>query len=258
MAKAKKQSSGSMHSSLSGKVISDKAIEVSKPSEIKAVSTYADAVATFCATVPDSAAQDVRAAVSFIHEVQAKMVENVLAIGDKLKQLRLVLGADSFSTFVRTVLPKMGISKSTAYRWLGLADSFVGHFPNPAVRAALIAHTDGRGIISEDKDKKTIALTPAFEAGMKLVGSAPTGTLNANEAEQYAIRLITASRKARTEARTGNGKHGAQAKAADRVYKLFSKFVGKYGTKAGESLVGRFDKLLTVSVGGEEDESKAA
>lgn len=56
-----------------------------------------------------------------ISQARQNIVVNVFAIGDSLNKLRFHLGSDKFH-FMRGVLPTLGISRSTGYRWLGLAE----------------------------------------------------------------------------------------------------------------------------------------
>lgn len=232
MAKSKKQASVAKPTAV--------ALEASK---VKTLDTYTDKLSRFCSSVLPAHAVAVKEAVAFISAAQQRMVENVMAIGERLNTLRTEIGADEFATFVKNVLPAMGISRSAGYRWMGISTNLRTTFPNPAVRAAIVAHTDGRGIIAADETGK-LELTPAFQTAIKKVGAVPTGSLNTEEAEQYTLRLISEANKARNEARHTT-KAEARAKAYKRIEDAFSLYAEKYGIKFANELLNDLGEFLT-------------
>src|SRR6516162_1133656 len=76
----------------------------------------------FCSKLTSVNSRAVVSAVCEIVSLRQQMVVNILAVGERLSELRASLGPVQFSFFMRTILPRLGISRSTGYRWLGLAE----------------------------------------------------------------------------------------------------------------------------------------
>lgn len=221
------------------------AVATTKKAEIAHFTTVNEALDKFFSNagnkVSNAVTQDVRAAVDAIRAEQVKMVEAAQAIGERLIAIRTKLGTDLWGTFVDTIVPRMGISRSSAFRWIGSAELVKAQLPNPTVRRALYLLTDGRNLTTTD-DKGKVVLTPAFQKAIKAVGAAPTGTLDDDKAEQYALRLKQELGKAGRNAVTNGEK---QKKAAEIIKARFAAFLKSYGTDAAEKLLTALDNHLT-------------
>jgi hypothetical protein len=211
----------------------------------------------FCASLSTSESRTVRNTVEEIGRLQRQVAVNALAIGDALYKLRTAIGSQEFHRFMREVLPKFGMSRSTAYRWLSFSERLVPLFPNPTVRQYLMAFTDGKGIVigakSEGAGDVHLGLTPAAENALKSLPPPPTGKTEIAASEEWVRQFIRATRKARWEARSKR-KGPAEARAA--IIDMFIRFADRYGLQAAEDLCGDLDKTLTQLV--DESSAKAA
>jgi hypothetical protein len=125
---------------------------------------------------------------------------NELANGEKLNALRLHMGSMRFGKFIGETLPKLGISKTTGYRWAKLASGLPRHFKNPLVRAQLTHAGSGRGIFMID-DKGKVCLTPAVRTALKQLPPEPRDK-DGFKARQWTELLLAGAGKARAKART--------------------------------------------------------
>lgn len=207
-------------------------------------SRLSSVVDEFCVGLSASDCRTVRSTVEEIARLQRQVAVNALAIGDSLCKLRTAIGSQEFHRFMRDVLPKFGVSRSTAYRWLGFTEKLPPLFPNPVVRQYLMAFTDGKGIVmsSKKEGETSLHLTPAAERALRGLAPAPVGRTDVAAIEQWVRQFIKAIRKVRSEARTKRRSSG-EARAA--IIQIFSRFAERYGLQAAEDLCGDLDKVLT-------------
>ena len=208
--------------------------------------TAETALAAFCQDLLAADLQNVKNAVREITGFQRQIITNMLAIGDQLNKLRSQLQPEIFCRFMTEMLPALGISRSTGYRWLSHADKLGSVFPNPVVRQYLTALTDGRGIIAHGQkhgkpDYAQIMLTPAAEIAIRSTAPAPQSAADRNECEQWVRQFVKAMGKARSRVRSrGSGFN----KERDDLIERFGRFASRYGLSLAEELCGCMDKIL--------------
>lgn len=222
--------------------------------EWKGLATFHTNSNEFCKLLSPSDSRYVQAAVTDIAELQRQMVINMLGIGERLSKLRSAIGPEKFYRFMSDVLPHSGISRSTGYRWMAIAEKLPFLFPNPAIRQHLMALTDGKGIVTGvEKDGKRdfshVVLTPAAEAALKSLPPPPKEKQNSAESEHWVREFIRAMGKARSRERIP-GRNLTKDRSV--LIQRFNRFVSRYGLAAAEDLCGTMDKILTqVAVGNE-------
>ncbi len=222
--------------------------------------TLETAINSFCSELRPANFRAVHQAVLKIGGLQRQIVINMLAIGDHLSKLRTEIGPKKFNQFMSEVLPLLGISRSTGYRWLGFAENLPPLFPNPLIRQHLMTLTDGKGIITrsqqnpDDPDAYDVVLTVAAGAALKKVPPAPKDQQDSAKCEEWVRRFIKVMSQARTEARSSSPGTGSQKIAKERlaIIRRFKRFAGRYGVQTAEDLCGLLDKMLT-SIAEEEE-----
>jgi len=207
-------------------------------------------VADFCQGLSPDNCQAVTEAVDVIARLRKKMVVNMLAIGDDLIKLREAIGSEHFSRFMTDLLPTLGISRSTGYRWMGFADQLAQVFPDPTVRRHLMMLTDGRGIVSNSgKENKNgcakVVLTRAAEAALKTLPPLPAASQTAQESEQWVRQFVHATARARALDRTPGRSFDHDQRM---IIRKFNRFARHYGPSAAEDLCGQLDKMLNYIV----------
>jgi hypothetical protein len=212
------------------------------------VTTVSEYVSNFEKELEPTQRKAVSQAVTFISGIQQQMVSNALKIGERLNTLRSEIGEAHFSDFMSKVLPRLGISRSTGYRWAASAGMLEAHVPDSSVRLSLMASTNGQGIIIQEQGKNgkpgKWILAPAYQTAFKKAGPAPKDS-DATKIEQYVATVQAEAKKFRTNART---KGSAEGKDRARLVQYFQNFLKKYGSKATEDLLGKFDDALTAHV----------
>ena len=204
------------------------------------------ALEAFCRDLLATDLQNVKNAVREITGFQRQIITNMLAIGDQLNKLRSQLQPEIFCRFMTEMLPALGISRSTGYRWLSHADKLGAVFPNPVVRQYLTALTDGRGIIAHGQkhgkpDYAQIMLTPAAEMAIRTTAPAPESAADRSECELWVRQFVKAMGKARSRVRSrGPGFH----RERDDLIERFGRFASRYGLAPAEELCGCMDKIL--------------
>jgi len=199
-----------------------------------------------CRGISPAKSKTVIATVEEISRLRQQMVVNILAIGECLNELRASLGSERFAHFMRAVLPTIGISRATGYRWMNLADKLTLVFPNSFVRRHLLTLTDGRGILAKptkhgNGDSSIVALTPAAQVALAALPPAPKEQQGRIECEHWVTQFIKTIGKVRSEARTPGRDRTKHQQAIILSYK---RFVACYGLQAAEDLCGELDKVL--------------
>ena len=155
-------------------------------------------------------------------------------MGMYLSGLRLGMPASDFSAYVENDLSRLGISRSTAYRWIVLAQEIRDLFPNPLIPEALVRLTSGRGIFAACSDSDTqpkqdgwgrmeeevqplpARLTPAAQEALSTLPAPPEEHLGEWRAEAWAASFVQAMKEARArrsaEARAIRKTEAGQAK----------------------------------------------
>jgi hypothetical protein len=187
-----------------------------------------------------------------IGSLQRQIVINMLAIGDRLNKLRAEIGSHKFHQFMDDVLPLLGISRSTGYRWLGFAERLAPLFPNPLVRHHLMTLTDGKGIITRTRADDRhhgpgdVVLTAAATVALKNMPPPPKTERDSAKCEAWVRSFIKAVWKARSLARSGtSGRDQNVIKERVAIIKRFKRFAGRFGLQTAEDLCGFLDKILT-------------
>lgn len=207
--------------------------------------SYYVAVDQFCKNQPSVHAKAVTSTVAEITRLRQQMVVNILAIGHRLSELRNAIGCKRFSEFMKDVLPMIGISRSTGYRWLGLSEKLGLLFPNPLIREQLMLLTDGKGIVTtignNDKKSLKLVLTASAQEALKSLPPPPEAKRGQKESEQWVQQFVTITAKARSELRVPSG---SLPKDREAITRRFIRFASLYGTQAAEDLCGDLDKTL--------------
>jgi hypothetical protein len=112
----------------------------------------------------DSVSEAVRDAQRNVADLWRQSADNALCIGYWLNTLHQLMDAEKFSAYTRVDLAALGISRSSAYRWMVLGKNLQRIFPNSALCDALVRLGDGRGIFArfrpQDNDKGKVAPAP--------------------------------------------------------------------------------------------------
>jgi hypothetical protein len=159
---------------------------------------------------------------------------SALQMGMYLESLRLGMPASDFSTYLKNDLLRLGISRSTAYRWIVLAQELRNLFPNRYLREALVPLTSGRGIFAACSDSNTqprqegsglmeeevqplpARLTPAAQEALSTLPAPPEEHMGESQAESWAASFVRAMKEARArrsaEARAVRKTEAGQAK----------------------------------------------
>lgn len=211
------------------------------------VTVYGDALRKFFenAGLSNSLESMVKTTLHDVREQQQKMVECALVIGERLGALQANIGADKFGTLATNVLPRMGISRSSAYLYIGKAREVRARVSSPLVRNALIMLTDGRGLTTTDDNGK-VTVTPEFEKALKTVNT--TGITNAEDAEKVAQQIanfIRHSKQGPDNLTKEQRKERQRKAAAEKLLKGIQNYGKQYGLPAAEILIGQMDAWLT-------------
>lgn len=242
--------------------------------------TFTQVLAQFVENIPNELRKLTSETCELIHGEQVKMVESALAIGAKLREYRNIAGAEIFSTFSRTVLPAMGISQKTAYRYIGKAVALESAIGNKALRNALmLLANNGDALVVEDN--KTDDNGNITERGFKLSDHVADALKSVkripnkpSEIESLARNVLESANKARQQARTtGNGTRIEQrrkslSKSVRGFFKsaaigagrkltidMWAAFIAQYGTDESAKLLATLDKMATATT---VEETKAA
>jgi hypothetical protein len=158
---------------------------------------------------------------------------NVLQMGLYLEDLRLGMPATDFSAYLKNEISRMGISRSTAYRWIVLSQELSILFPNRHVYEALVRLTSGRGIFAACTDSNAhlqedwvplegmiqslpAHLTPVAQEALSTLPSLPEEDKGESQAEEWAASFVKAMKEVRArrsaEARAARKTEAGQAK----------------------------------------------
>ncbi|HEV2961072.1 MAG TPA: hypothetical protein VG649_04540 [Candidatus Angelobacter sp.] len=200
----------------------------------------------FCKDLSANDSHVVSSEIVEISGLKQQMVSNMLGIGECLGNVRRIVGLKKFNRFMSDVLPALGISRSTGYRWLGFAEGLAPLFPNPLLRKHLMVLTDGKGIVTYSerhgkRDSSEIVLTAAAQAALASLPPLQKNTRNSAECAEWARQFIKAMNKARSRSRT---RGLLMAQDQETVIRLFKRFADRHGWEAAEELCGRLDKEL--------------
>jgi hypothetical protein len=200
----------------------------------------------FCKDLSPANCQAVTHAVDEIARLRKQMVVNMLAIGEGLIKLRAAVGCEKFSRFMTDVLPTLGISRSTGYRWMGFADKLVQVFPNPVVRQQLMLLTDGKGIVCNSREEgkhglTKVVLTRAAEQALRTLPPLPTAQQAPSKSELWVRQFLYITAKSRALDRTPGRNIDKDQRL---IVRRFNRFALHYGPSAAEDLCGRLDKIL--------------
>jgi hypothetical protein len=150
---------------------------------------------------PDAVSEAVRDAQRNVADLWRQSADNALSIGYWLNTLHQWMDAERFSAYTRDDLAALGISRSSAYRWMVLGKNLQRIFPNSALCDALVRLGDGRGIFApfrpqdkdNDKDKDKAAPAPAAN---DLAGAAQSNNAQNRKADLSQMPLTAAAREA--------------------------------------------------------------
>jgi hypothetical protein len=153
---------------------------------------------------------------------------SALQMGIYLESLRLGMPASEFSAYLENDLSRLGISRSTAYRWMLLSRELETVFPNPHIREALVPLTSGRGILAacsdsyitltrdewgnveEEVQPLPARLTPAAQEALSRLPAPPEEYMGESQAEAWAASFVKAMKEVRA-------RRSAEARAARKT-----------------------------------------
>jgi hypothetical protein len=145
----------------------------------------------------DEVSEAVRDAQRNIADLWRQSADNALCIGYWLNTLHRWMDAEKFSAYTRDDLAALGISRSSAYRWMVLGKNLQRIFPNSALCDALVRLGDGRGIFASfrplDTGKAEAAPAPA---ATDLAGAAQSNNVENRKADLSQMPLTAAAREA--------------------------------------------------------------
>jgi hypothetical protein len=229
----------------------------------------------------DSVSEAVRDAQRNIADLWRQSADNALGIGYWLNTLHQWMDAEKFSAYTRDDLANLGISRSSAYRWMVLGKNLQRIFPNSALCDALVRLGDGRGIFApfrpqnkdKHKDKDKVASAPAANdlegaaqnnnaenrkadlSQMPLTAAAlealaglpapPSGREGDKETDDWARSFIKAVNQARAQQRAE--KCAALKTAAtqgESLLKRLEDFAADFGAEAFENFRERMDRTF--------------
>jgi hypothetical protein len=153
-----------------------------------------------------------------------------LQMGVYLGSLRAGMPPSDFSEYLDNELSRLGISRSTAYRWMVLSRELETVFPNPHIREALVPLTGGRGILAacSDSDSYRVLtrdewgnveeevhplparLTPAAQEALSRLPAPPEEYMGESQAEAWAASFVKAMKEVRA-------RRSAEARAARKT-----------------------------------------
>ena len=153
-----------------------------------------------------------------------------LQMGIYLGSLRAGMPPSDFSEYLDNELSRLGISRSTAYRWMVLSRELETIFPNPHIREALVPLTGGRGILAACSDSDSYRaltrdewgnvekevhplparLTPAAQEALSRLPAPPEEYMGESQAEAWAASFVKAMKEVRA-------RRSAEARAARKT-----------------------------------------
>jgi hypothetical protein len=242
----------------------------------------------------DSVSEAVRDAQRKVADLWRQSADNALCIGYWLNTLHQLMDAERFSAYTRDDLAALGISRSSAYRWMVLGKNLQRIFPNSALCDALVRLGDGRGIFApfrpqdkdNDKDKDKAApvpvatgldgvaqsnhaenrkadlsqmpLTAAAREALAILPAPPSPREGYEETNDWARSFIKAMNQARARQRAE--KCAARKTAAtqgESLLKRLEDFAADFGAEAFESFRERMDRLFGPRNNGTKTEGQA-
>lgn len=173
--------SASAKTSKSGK----KTVDVSKSLVL------AETLNTFLAPLDVPKQTVVREEIAEITKAQIAIVQSVVAIGRSLSRIHHALGQADFDKFCSSVASKMGIPRSTAYRYYGAFNLTTAKF-GQATQTILALTDGGKGIVSTTDGK--VKLSPGVETTLRKMPALPVNA-NPTSTEQWARTFVDTYRK---------------------------------------------------------------
>jgi hypothetical protein len=240
----------------------------------------------------DAVSEVVRDAQRNVADLWRQSADNALSIGYWLNTLHQLMDAERFSAYTRDDLAALGISRSSAYRWMVLGKNLQRVFPNSALCDALVRLGDGRGIFApfrpldrdNDKDKVVPApaatgldgaaqsnhaenrkadlsqmpLTAAAREALSVLPAPPSPREGYEEANDWARSFIKAMNQARARQRAE--KCAARKTAAtqgESLLKRLEDFAADFGAEAFENFRERMDRFFGPRNNGTKAEGQA-
>jgi hypothetical protein len=230
---------------------------------------------------PKSVSEAVRDAQRNVADLWRQSADNTLRIGYWLNTLHELMDAEKFSAYTRDDLADLGISRSSAYRWMVLDKNLQRVFPNSALCDALVRLGDGRGIfaafrvLNKDKDKAApvpaansldgaaqsnnaetdnkdgesnpsqFPLTAAAQEALAGLPAPPSAMEGYKQANDWARSFIKAMNQARARQRAEKCAARKTAVAQEEsLLKRLEDFAAGFGAEAFENFRERLDRLF--------------
>jgi hypothetical protein len=200
---------------------------------------------------------------------------NTLQMGMYLESLRLGMPASDFSAYLGNDLSRLGISRSTAYRWIVLAQELRTLFPNRHVYEALVRLTSGRGIFAACTDSNAhlqedwvplegmiqplpAHLTPTAQEALSTLPAPPEEHLGESQAEAWAASFVKAMKETRArrsaEARAARKTEAGQAKQRQAFLGKLYNLAASCSPEALRKFRKQLNQILDEHDAGPEDE----
>lgn len=127
---------------------------------------FAEALEAVLLDVPKAAQKTVRDATEYVAKSIRAHARNFLTMGTLCSEVRAGISKAAFSRWISEVLPRVGASSASIYRWMGEAETLKVSVPDENAREALVAVTGGRNLFSREDGQFT--LTGAFTSALRL------------------------------------------------------------------------------------------
>jgi hypothetical protein len=205
--------------------------------------------------------------------------ENGAKVGYRLQDLRRWMSREDFSSYIRKGLADLGISRSSAYRWMVLSAKLNGLFPNFMVCDAVMQLCDGRGIFpyripekpavgqaSTEQDGKKQdhphpSQTPLTAAALEALAGLPdppTEDEGYESANAWAKRFIKSMNQARARQQAEErAARRTPQKQGNEILRKLNAFAAEFGPEELGKFYDQMDRHFGPRTAGEKVERQA-
>jgi len=182
-----------------------------------------------------------------IHEIAKDMrviAEKKDSIAAHLRDVHKIVGGEHFAALANNVFPRLGISRSSAYRLLASGQLLAEVIPSPIIRMTLLERSD-KPLTTADQTTGKVTLAPAFEKALKQI-EMPKPDASGNYKPEDVDSYTEAVRAKAAELGKPKAKTAAQRRkdAHDAITAKFTEFMGKWGVPEAKALLLEFTALV--------------
>ena len=134
---------------------------------ITPAATLAEALENVLLDVPKSARKTVTDGTQYLMKSVMTRAHNSFECGEMLATISEKVGEKPFARLINEVWSRFGLKRSTIYLWIRNASVLTVAIPNETARDAIIAVSDGRGLVAAGKDGEPPSLAGGYTAGIK-------------------------------------------------------------------------------------------